>query len=422
MESTPPELTSIGPVGTGVTVRKVESIRDQFLELRISQSNQNVGQQDTVSSYLDQVESVFDPNESGVQDALTGFFNSFTALATDATSSSLRYGVISASQNLATSFRDASQRLTEIRDNANAAVVDTVREINTLTATIAKLNTQISAAEASGPEAGALRDQRSVALNQLAQDIDIHYFEADDGTLTIATAGGTNLVTGGSPQTLDTVSTGPAGLFRVKAGSYDITDSIQSGKLGGLFEVRDKLIPAYQNQLDTLAESVISHVNSTQTAGTDLQSPPTSPTLNLFNPVATTAGAAAAFSVNSAVAADPRYIAAGKSGAPGDNANALDLAALSFQKFLASGTETFSEGMGSLQFKVGADSQSAKDQLGTNQAILTQLENSRDAVSGVSLDDEAIDLMRFQRAYQAAAKYISVIDGLTGELIDKLGS
>jgi flagellar hook-associated protein 1 FlgK len=208
----------------------------------------------------------------------------------------------------------------------------------------------------------------------------------------------------------------------VKAGSYDITDSIQSGKLGGLFEVRDKLIPAYQNQLDTLAESVISHVNSTQTAGTDLQSPPTSPTLNLFNPVATTAGAAAAFSVNSAVAADPRYIAAGKSGAPGDNANALDLAALSFQKFLASGTETFSEGMGSLQFKVGADSQSAKDQLGTNQAILTQLENSRDAVSGVSLDDEAIDLMRFQRAYQAAAKYISVIDGLTGELIDKLGS
>jgi len=211
-------------------------------------------------------------------------------------------------------------------------------------------------------------------------------------------------------------------MFSIKAGSYDITASLQSGKLGGLLYVRDTLIPSYQNQLDTLAENVITRVNATQTAGTDLQSPSTSPTLNLFNPVATTAGAAAAFSVNATVAADPRDIAAGKSGNPGDNANALDLAALQFQKFLAAGTETFSEAMGSIQFKVGADSQSAKDQLGTNQAILTQLENSRDSVSGVSLDDESIDLLRFQRAYQAAAKYISVIDGLTGELIDKLGS
>src|SRR6185295_14323538 len=90
LESTPSEITTIGPVGTGVTVREVESVRDQFLELRINQSHQSAGRQDTVSSYLDQVEAAFDPNESGIPDALTGLFNSFTALATDATSSSLR--------------------------------------------------------------------------------------------------------------------------------------------------------------------------------------------------------------------------------------------------------------------------------------------------------------------------------------------
>jgi flagellar hook-associated protein 1 FlgK len=211
-------------------------------------------------------------------------------------------------------------------------------------------------------------------------------------------------------------------MLSISDGLNDITNSIRGGNLGGLLEVRDRLVPAYQQQLDELAQQVITQVNAVHSAGTDLQSPATSPALDLFNPAATVAGAAANFAVNSVVAADVRYIAAGQSGGPGDNANARALADLASQHFLAGGTQTFAEGFAAIQFTIGTDEQGATQQSEIGQAMLHQLENSRDAYSGVSLDEEATDLIRFQRAYQAAARYVSVIDQLTEDLIRTLGS
>jgi flagellar hook-associated protein 1 FlgK len=183
-------------------------------------------------------------------------------------------------------------------------------------------------------------------------------------------------------------------------------------------EVRDRLIPNYQQQLDTLAEAVISQVNTVHAAGKDLQTPSSSPAVDFFTPVAAVAGAASAFYVNPNIIADVRYIAAGLSGSPGDNANALALAALAFQKSLSGGTQTFAESFAALQFGIGTDEQSAIMQSQVGNAVLTQLENSRDSYSGVSLDEEATDLIRFQRAYQAAARFVSVIDQLTEDLVN----
>ena len=126
--------------------------------------------------------------------------------------------------------------------------------------------------------------------------------------------------------------------------------------------------------------------------------------------------------MNAVIAGDARYIAAGRSGAPGDNANALALADLGNQRLLASGTQTFADAIASLQSRIGTDAQRAQSELETNNAIRTQLENSRDAVSGVSLDEEAVDLIKFQRAYQASAKYISVIDQLMEDIVTTLGA
>jgi flagellar hook-associated protein 1 FlgK len=152
------------------------------------------------------------------------------------------------------------------------------------------------------------------------------------------------------------------------------------------------------------------------------------PGINFFNPTPAPAapqvlpsGAARNFSVNTALVADPRLVAAGQSGEAGDNANALALAGLATVKTLNGGTETFAEGFASLQFRVGTDTQGAKRTLDTQSAVLTQLQNQRDSVSGVSLDEEALDLVRFQRAYQAATKFISTVDQLTGDVIAAFG-
>jgi len=421
LEETAPMPTGIGELGTGVTVSQVRSVRDQFLELRISQATQNVAMQDAVAAYLRQVGTAFGSGNNSIQEDLSRFFNSFSTLATDPTSSPLRYGVVSAAQNLAASFREAAQQLVDVQDQANAAAEQTVSEINELTGRIAQLNMQIASGEAGGSDAATLRDQRSLALNELAAAIDIHYYEADDGTVTVSTAGGDSLVTAGFVSELHTETQPPNGYVGVFTSTKEITDSIRGGKLGGLLDVRDRLIPAYQQQLDTLAAAVISQVNTAHSAGTDLQSPSTSPAVNLFMPAATVAGAAAGFTVNPDVVSDVRYIAAGLSGAPGDNANALAIAALSFQKLLSGGTQTFAESFAALQFGIGTDEQGAIMQSDVGNAVLTQLENSRESYSGVSLDEEATDLIRFQRAYQAAARFVSVIDQLTEELVQTLG-
>jgi flagellar hook-associated protein 1 FlgK len=418
LETSPPEQTPAGLLGTGVDVTKVTSARDQFVELRIAQSTQSAAKQDATSGYLSQVESVFGPTQSGIQNGISQLFNSFSTLSTDPSNPALRYGVVSAAQNLAGTFRDASQQLDAISDSANKSVSATVTDINGLTAKIAELNKGIVSGEMGGAEASALRDQRSQAVNQLSSLVDIHYFEASDGSLTVSTGTGNPLVTAGFSQNLTAVSTGPNGFFQVHSGSSDITSGIQGGRLGGALSVRDQLIPGYKTSLDTLAQNIITQVNTVHRGGTDLQGPPpTSPGLNLFNPAATVAGAAAGFSVNSVVAGDVRYIAAGQSGSPGDNANALALANLGTQKLLGGGTQTFAEAFSALQFTIGTDQQSASTSLNTQNALLTQLNNSRDSVSGVSLDDEAVNLIRFQRAYQAAARFVSVMDQLTADMI-----
>jgi flagellar hook-associated protein 1 FlgK len=392
------------------------------LELRLSNVNESAQRDETITAYLGQVESVFDPNQSGLQDAISGFFNSFSVLANDAASAPLRYSVVAAGQGLATSIRDAANQLLEIRRQADLAANETVSQINSLTAKIARLNAEIGVSEGPNVTANALRDDRAEALNQLSALIDVNYFESSDGSVTVATDGGQPLVPGGFAQSLTFQQSPATGYGQIYAGAIDITSTIKGGKLGGLIEVRDRLVPAYQSDLDTLAERIVSQVNAVHQAGKDLQVPPTSPAVAFFTPVATVAGAARIFSVNAPIASDVRNIAAGQSGAPGDNANALAIANLANTKLLAGGTQTFTDNLTALQSRIGVDAQSAAERLDANHAMLTQLQNSRDQISAVSLDEEAVDLIRFQRAYEAAAKFISVVDELTATLIEQLGS
>lgn len=420
LEASRPVQAGMLQLGTGVEIKTVESARDRFLEIRVAQGNEGNGKQQALVDSLSQIEGVFNVGDNGLQEAISRFFNSFSTLANDPTSSSLRSSVISAGENLSNVFQSSAQQLVDIQQNTNGAVVDTVNQINELASAIASLNREIGAAEAVGGEAATLRDQRTELVNQLSSLIDTHYYEDERGNFSVSVAGGQSLVTADFVNPLTTAATPPSGLVQVKSGPNDITSLIQGGKLAGLIQVRDQNIPTYQNDLDTLAESIISQVNVAHASGTDLQVPPSIPALNFFNPVAGVAGAAQAFSVNPAISADLKNIAAGQSGSPGDNANALTLANLANQKVLSGGTETFAESFASLQFQVGTDTQSAQRSLDTQSALLSQLKNQRDSVSAVSLDEEAVDLIRFQRAYQASARFISTIDQLTDDLIQSL--
>jgi flagellar hook-associated protein 1 FlgK len=408
--------TAAGQIGTGVDVKSVISVRDQFIESRLSRGMQNQSREEALYNTLAQVEAVFNVGERGLQEGISRFFNSWSALATNPESTALRHSVVSAAENLASNFQSSGQQLVDIQQNVNKSIIDAVNQINALAKNIASINGQIALTENTGIGASNFRDERGRLVEELSKLVDIHYYESEDGSFNIAVAGGNTLVTAGIDQPLSASATPPAGLVQIYSGYLDITAGIRGGKMAGLLEARDEAIPNYLNELDTLAFGILQNVNTTHAAGFSLQTPPTTG-MNFFTPAAAVAGASRTFSVDSAILADVRNISAAQSINPGDNANALAISALANRKVLSGGTETFAEAYGSLQFVIGSDTQTAHMSYDTQSSMLTQMENQRDAVSAVSLDEEAINLIKYQRAYQAAAKFISVIDQLTAELM-----
>jgi flagellar hook-associated protein 1 FlgK len=173
-------------------------------------------------------------------------------------------------------------------------------------------------------------------------------------------------------------------------------------------------MPDYQSRLDSLAYSVASEVNAIHQAGYDQTGALAG---SFFTPPATVAGAAAGMTVRSALAADRRLVSAGATAEAGNNDTARAIAALREATVLNGNTATFAEGWGQIVYRVGRDTKTAADERDSRAEIVRQVDALRDAVSGVSLDEEAMNLLKFQRAYEANARFFQVIDSTLETLL-----
>jgi flagellar hook-associated protein 1 FlgK len=191
----------------------------------------------------------------------------------------------------------------------------------------------------------------------------------------------------------------------VQAGGRDITADVTDGHLGGLLQVRDRDIPEYVAQLDRVAHGVATAVNALHATGFDLNGGAGG---DVFTPPGAVAGAAAALTVDSALLADPSRIAAAGVATPGDNAVARKLANLRDASIVNG--QTADEAWTGLVYAVGSDVNRARTEQASRGEIVNQIEQLRDSVSGISIDEEAAMMMRFQRAYQANAQFFTVID------------
>jgi flagellar hook-associated protein 1 len=415
-EESPPILNGNTMVGAGVTMASVESVRDNILNLRI---NQETSQQSGLDSYvgsMDQVQALFNEAQgTGLQSYLSSFFNSFQSLATNPTSSPLRQATITAGQNLAAAVSQTSKNLTTIRQGLDQSVVQTVQEVNNLTAQIADLNQRIQEVSNGGTGPGALEDQRDVALTNLSKLIDTGVVYSKDGSVYVTTTHGTALVSGSHSDTLTTQLNPATGMHELVAQGTNITSSIGGGQLQGLINARDHGIPSTRSSLDDLAAGIVSAVNAQQVAGYNLDGTPGTDFFTPFTPVTagSNAGAAAVMSV---AITDPGQIAASSNGATGDNGNATALANLQYEPVVSG--QTASDYYSNLIDKVGNDVANATAEQEAVGLVLQQLSNQQASISGVSLDEEAANLVMYQRAYEAAARVISTIDQLMGTTIN----
>ncbi|HEY3768447.1 MAG TPA: flagellar hook-associated protein FlgK [Candidatus Angelobacter sp.] len=398
--------------GTGSQIDNIQSVRDQVLDFRINTETQTQSALDAYLGPAQQIQNNFnEASGTGLQSAISGFFNSFSQLSTDPTSVPLRQSVLTAGQNLANSFNSASNSLHALQQSTDQQIPTIAEQVNTLAQSVAQLNTQISQSQSSGQNSGTLEDQRNALIQKMSQLIDVSQIQGSDGSIGLSTALGAALVVGGEQFNLQVATNPSTGQNEILSSTgKDLTSSITGGQLGGLLRVRDQEIPSLTGKLDTLASGIANAVNTTQAAGTDLNG---ARGQNFFTVPAVTAGTSQSISVN---LTDPSQIAASLNGSTGDNANALALAQLQNQNI--SGGDTPLNFYSNTVAQLGSDIQQATAQSNTQDAVVQQLQTQRDSVSGVSLDEEAANLVQFQRAYQAAARIVNVVDSLTQTAIN----
>jgi len=406
---TPPVQIGGLTLGTGVQISDVTSLRDSILDLRVNQETQQQGQLNAFLTNGQQIQGLFNETSgTGLQAPLTAFFSSLSQLSANPSDFNVRQGVISAAQNLASAFNQTSTNLNSLQRSVDLSVTQSVSQINTLTSQIATVNTQVAAATAAGQNPGPFVDQRQQLLNQLSNLVDVSEIDAGNGSLTITTSSGAPLVVGGQSFQL-TAQTDPiTGFQDVLSQGANITSKITSGQLAGQIQIRDQEIPSIQSSLDTLASSLANSVNTQNQAGFDLNGVAGG---NIFNPPpAGGLGAAASLSV---ATTDPTKIAASGGPAPGtsgDNTNANALLALQNQAI--AGGQTPLNYYSGIVFKIGSDVSTAQSNSQAGALVLQQLQNLQQGISGVDINEESANLIRFQNAYQASAQVSSIIDQL----------
>jgi len=403
-ENAPVEIGNL-LYGTGVTQGQTTSIRDNLLERRLDQENQSASQLSSFLGPMSQVQALFnEASGSGLQTPLTAFFNSLTKLSANPSDAASRQGVITAAQNLSTAFQQDTSSLQALQSSTDVGVQQSVTQINQLTTQIASLNTQISGIVGIGQDPGAFLDQRTQLVRQLSGLVNISESDAGKGSLTITTANGASLVVAGQSFALTTQVNPNTTYHDVYSQGTNITAAINGGALGGQIQVRDQEIPAILNKLDTLAYNLSTSVNTQSRAGFDANG---KAGVNLFTQPAAQAGAASSISV---AITDPNLVAASSDGSVGSSGNAQALANLQNQP-LVNG-QTPANYYSGVIFQIGNDVSQAQSQQTAVGLVQQQLQDQRGAVSGVSLDQEAVNLIRYQGAYQASANVINVINQL----------
>lgn len=409
LETSDPVVVGSLTLGTGVTLASIESIRDPILASQIQQETQTQGQLNSLVSALQQTQTNFSSSTDDIGTAISNFFSSVNQLATSPADTSLRQSVLTAADNLASSFNATANNLTEQQSDLNSSVEQTVGQINQLTTQIAQLNGQVSQLENAGESAGTLIDQRTQLIDQLSSLVDVSVIPTNN-TLTLTTAAGTALVAGQQSFQLSS-ETDASGMQDIYSGSTDITSTVVSGQLGGLLQVRDQQIPSLLNQVDTLASGLATAVNNVQTTGYDLKGN-LATNEPLFSSVSGT-GAAASLSV---AITDPSQIAASSDGTSGDNGNANAMYALSNDAIVDG--QSPSDYYSGIVANVGDAVSNATAEQSASNSALQQLNDQLSSESGVSLNEEAANMIQYQQAYAAAAQVVTAINDMMYDVIN----
>lgn len=423
-------------LGTGVEVQSIKRSHDELVEKKLNASITNHKFNEERTLQLGHVEEIFNEiNSDGMNKIMNRFFNSFRELSNQPDNETVRNVVKENAKIVTGDFHRIQSNLDDIRGSINKKISLTVSEVNSLTSTIAKLNKEISIQEVSGGMANDLRDQRDRALRTLTEFFPINTYSDHEGQFVVSIEGVGSVVAGGLAQELafgsavqsgDTsADKGDIQVFYASRPGVPITDKLKGGTLGAQLKTRNEEIVGLEKQLDELAHGLVLATNSIHRRGfanhpvpVDGQGNPIPNAakqkvtgINFFKEPLDLKRAAEYISLSDEVESDVNNIAAAlEANKPGDNRIALAVSKLQHEKVLGGGTTTFEEQYLKSVGNIGLQSGKSKIDEEQSHGILAQAKSFKERLAGVSLDEEAANMVRYQNAYEASAKVIRASD------------
>lgn len=386
-----------GGLGTGVSVAAYTRARDAFIDTQVRAQTMLRAYYEAQQDGLRQVElALREPSDNGLSALLGRFWSSWQEVASTPESMPTRQALLQSASALAEGFQILRRQLSTIDAQAQTNIDLTIADLNAIVGEIASIDRQIMDVTASGLQpTNDVLDRRDLLLDRLSTIVSVTKTDQPDGSVTLQ-VGSFTLLQAGAQTTVNAVS--------------DFGSNLTSGKLAGLVALRQSIsgTGGYLERLDSVAAALIAAVNNVQAAGFTLDG--TAASEPFF-----TGSDAATIAVNQNLLANPGLIAASSQpNQPGNGENALAAAGLR-------GSLAIDQAYAQLVTSIGSDSQDAQRNAANTAVLAEALENRRDSIIGVSLDEEMVNLVRFQRGYQAAARVLSAMDELLEVLITRTG-
>jgi flagellar hook-associated protein 1 len=389
-------------VGSGVRVIGITRLRDSILDTSFRTQSSAYSGAAVRADVAARAEEVLGTLDDGMPVAMGAFWASWERLSSNPGDTASRLEVISSGERIATSLRAASAQIKSMESLIDTRSRDVVHRLNTYATQIAQLNSQIGDAVFRGAAPNDLLDQRDQLLDKIASLVAVSTMTDGNGVTSVY-VGTFPLVDGSTANQMSTNASG------TPVWNFSGAPVALSGELGALQEARDLTLPGIRTSLDEIALVMRDVVNEQHRLGMTLDGGAGG---DFFT--GTSAG-----DIRVSASLTPRGVAAGQSNSPADNRNALLMAQLGTRS--VPGVGSVDSLVINLASRLGESAASTDQMARVLGGSLSAVEDQRQSLMGVSLDEELADLVRYQRAYEAAARVMQVADEMLDRLINGTG-
>ncbi|MDQ0339900.1 flagellar hook-associated protein 1 FlgK [Caldalkalibacillus uzonensis] len=401
-----------GQLGTGVNFSSIVRLREKFLDDQFRNEAHSYGYWHIQKDTLEKIEMIFnEPSDDGLRSTIDQFWNAWSDLSREPDNLTARAVVRERAFALLDAFKHVDTKLGELQKDLEVSFEAKVWEANGYIEQIAQLNKEIRRIEGMGMNANDLRDQRDLLVDELARLVPIEVVEEQEegkkGMYNI------KLLHGGDEEIMlvEGIESNTIGLEDQNVVYQAVTENGISGELHSLWKARTETVETYREQLEALFANIIEAVNSQHEDGFDLNGDEDISFFTLIDGASQIS--IQEVEVNPEIVADLNRIAASsRSDAVGNGENALAISQLRDQ---------FNEEYRVMMGQLGVQTQEAQRQASNSQIILEAVDYRRQSVSGVSLDEEMVNLVQLQHAYNASARMVTAIDQMLETIINRMG-